>query len=126
MEPKSLNVVARQLSTRFFNRHAISAPRRRWSRCSSRVSRLEALEARLLMHASPVLDAEHLAVFGARDATTGVDHRRPGARFVADLYLRAQHHAGEVVRPEHLAIRRPRAGRRQHCPARFPAPARTC
>ena len=23
MEPKSLNVVARQLSTRFFNRHAI-------------------------------------------------------------------------------------------------------
>ena len=33
---------------------------------------LEALEARLLLHSSPVLDAEHLAVFGARDVTTGV------------------------------------------------------
>ncbi|MCX7423722.1 MAG: hypothetical protein NT013_29880 [Planctomycetia bacterium] len=34
--------------------------------------RLEALEPRLVLHANVVLDAEHLAVFGARDATTGV------------------------------------------------------
>lgn len=34
--------------------------------------RLELLEPRLVLHANVVLDAEHLAVFGARDATTGV------------------------------------------------------
>ncbi len=34
--------------------------------------RLESLEPRLVLHANVVLDAEHLAVFGARDATTGV------------------------------------------------------
>jgi hypothetical protein len=32
----------------------------------------EVLEVRALLHANPVEDAEHLAVFGARDATTGV------------------------------------------------------
>ena len=32
----------------------------------------ELLEPRVLMHGSPVLDAEHLAVFGLRDAATGV------------------------------------------------------
>src|SRR5262245_19500367 len=32
---------------------------------------LELLEGRVLMHASPVMDAEHLAVFGSVDATTG-------------------------------------------------------
>ena len=34
--------------------------------------RLEWLESRVLMHANPVLDAEHLAVFGQRDPSTGV------------------------------------------------------
>ena len=72
MDPKSLNAAARQLSTRLFKRDAVSGRRRQLPRCSSRVSRLEALEARLLLHSSPVLDAEHLAVFGTRDATTGV------------------------------------------------------
>ena len=33
---------------------------------------LERLEPRVLMHANPVLDAEHLAVFGARDPNSGV------------------------------------------------------
>ena len=72
MDPKSLNVVARQLSTRLFKCDADYRRRRQLPRSSSRVSRLEALEARLLLHSSPVLDAEHLAVFGARDVTTGV------------------------------------------------------
>ena len=36
-----------------------------------RLSLVEMLEARVLMHANPVLDAEHLAVFGARDVATG-------------------------------------------------------
>jgi hypothetical protein len=40
---------------------------RRWPARS-----LESLERRLLMHANPVEDAEHLAVFGARDAVTGI------------------------------------------------------
>ena len=34
--------------------------------------RLEPLEPRVLLHGNPVLDAEHLAVFGARDSITGV------------------------------------------------------
>jgi hypothetical protein len=33
---------------------------------------VEPLEARLLLHGNPVLDAEHLAVFGKRDPVTGV------------------------------------------------------
>jgi hypothetical protein len=33
---------------------------------------LEMLEARVMMHGSPVEDAEHLAVFGSRDPNTGV------------------------------------------------------
>jgi hypothetical protein len=39
---------------------------------SSPSRRLEVPEPRTLLHANPVLDAEHLAVFGARDATTGI------------------------------------------------------
>ena len=46
--------------------------RRRTHRLGSADYRLEKLESRLVLHATVVMDAEHLAVFGARDATTGV------------------------------------------------------
>jgi G8 domain len=46
-------------------------PRRRLARNIFR-PRLEQLEIRLAPHANTVLDAEHLAVFGAQDAVTGV------------------------------------------------------
>ena len=48
------------------------SPRRRVNLRGVADYRLELLEPRLVLHANVVLDAEHLAVFGARDATTGV------------------------------------------------------
>ncbi len=39
---------------------------------SRRRPQVEELEGRLLLHASPVLDAEHLAVFGSKDTTGAV------------------------------------------------------
>ena len=111
MDPKSLNVVARQLSTRLFKCDADYRRRRQLPRSSSRVSRLEALEARLLMHSSPVLDAEHLAVFG-RATSLRRDHRRPGSRFVADLHLGARHTPEKWSDPSTCALCRPGAGRR--------------
>ncbi len=38
----------------------------------SRSRRPEQLEPRVLLHANPVLDAEHLAIFGARDPNSGI------------------------------------------------------
>jgi hypothetical protein len=54
----------------FLRRRGRSGARRQPLPGSSRPC-IEQLEARLLLHANPVLDAEHLAVFGARDAVTG-------------------------------------------------------
>ena len=56
----SLSSYARTLKT-----GSRKARRRNWSRPN-----VEQLEARVLLHANPVMDAEHLAVFGARDAAT--------------------------------------------------------
>src|SRR6185369_5814895 len=60
------SLLARQ--TKFFTAPAHQRANRKRN---SRTSVVETLERRMLMHSSPVLDAEHLAVFGARDATTG-------------------------------------------------------
>ena len=56
----SLSSYARTLKT-----GSRKARRRNWSRPN-----VEQLEVRVLLHANPVMDAEHLAVFGARDAAT--------------------------------------------------------
>jgi hypothetical protein len=52
-------IVKSQVARRGANRHTFQP-------------RLEQLEIRLTPHSSPVLDAEHLAVFGATDAVTGI------------------------------------------------------
>lgn len=51
----------------------VGESRRRRSRVRRRAFQnlVENLEPRILLHASPVLDAEHLAVFGARNKDTG-------------------------------------------------------
>src|SRR5262245_2536433 len=69
MDPASTSAVARAKFPRRAYRVIGRAPR---NRCKSSPRLIELLEARLLLHANPVLDAEHLAVFGARDSATGV------------------------------------------------------
>ena len=44
----------------------------RRTRRLSRAYLVELLESRVLMHANPVLDAEHLAVFGSQDSVSGI------------------------------------------------------
>lgn len=58
------------------NQGRSSKARRRRNRDLSRrrspMRRPELLEPRVLLHSSPVLDAEHLAVFGSRDPNSGI------------------------------------------------------
>jgi G8 domain-containing protein len=71
MSPAWFYSVARGFVSRSTRRN--TNPRcRRNQRVQSGVRLIELLEARLSLHSSPVLDAEHLAVFGSLDATTGV------------------------------------------------------
>src|SRR5262245_39320328 len=70
MDPASSSAIARAT---FFGRARNwirRAPRSRHYQHRQRL--VEVLEARLSLHANAVLDAEHLAVFGARDSVTGV------------------------------------------------------
>jgi hypothetical protein len=72
MSHRILEIVARSGSFRFLKKRLPSTHTRQSRRRRSRLSLHEALEPRALMHANLVLDAEHLAVFGLRDSTTGV------------------------------------------------------
>src|SRR5436309_3051296 len=60
----------------FFSRLAARAPRNRIARLANQRIKtrllVETLESRDMMHANVVMDAEHLAVFGARDPVTQV------------------------------------------------------
>jgi hypothetical protein len=71
MSPASFWSVARGLVSRSPTSGAVGR-RNRNRRGKTRARLVEWLEPRLSLHSSPVLDAEHLAVFGSRDATTGV------------------------------------------------------
>jgi hypothetical protein len=71
MSPAWFSSVARGFVSRS-GRKSTANCRRRNRRDISRVRLIEYLEARLSLHSSPVLDAEHLAVFGAQDPITGV------------------------------------------------------
>ena len=67
---RSMATFLQQVRTRLGMPRLSSRRRNGWRGTAN--YRLEMLEPRLVLHANVVLDAEHLAVFGARDATTGV------------------------------------------------------
>ncbi len=69
MRGESTTLFTRRRSSKARHLTGAHVSRRRFQ---SAFCRLEILESRMLMHSSPVLDAEHLAVFGARDPGTGV------------------------------------------------------
>jgi hypothetical protein len=68
MRGPSISLVSFDRSTKFNRRQRRAAARRR----SNLNCHLERLESRVLMHADPVQDAEHLAVFGQRDETSHI------------------------------------------------------
>src|SRR5436305_193145 len=61
-------LISRSRSSRLGRRNRQSSKQRR----APRLRHFERLENREFLHGSPVLDAEHLAVFGSRDATSGI------------------------------------------------------
>src|SRR5262245_33631238 len=71
MDPVSASVVARATFLPRTRGYTLNRARRNHRR-KPRVRLVELLEARLSLHANPVLDAEHLAVFGSRRSGNGV------------------------------------------------------
>lgn len=72
MAPLSIRAGARISGPSFKKDGRSSSSCQRKTRRRSFRGLVEVLESRVLLHANSVLDAEHLAIFGARDPNTGV------------------------------------------------------